>query len=619
MLSGLSLQKKLVLGFTSIITVLMLILTSAFYNYLSQATVNNEYALSQRTVERASSQIDELYKQMDMSALYIVKNEEIHSVLSSLYSSTSIPDYDMIRYQARARDQMKILSFSFPNIISTEIYNVKRAFYFRSGLVDDRKVVNQKLADLTWYESLVPADKQLALLPPHQDYWVSISRPVISVIRKLIFSPEEDLGLFQIDLPYWNLQNICNTNIVSGESFIAVFDKKGQLLYPYASDEAYGELVKFADPNKIFGLVTASPDTAGLYKDSSSSLIYASHLSKYTGWYVVLIERQVMLQKILATYRVFVTLAGVLILLTLFAAIFILVKRLTMPLKHLTSTIMNVGLDNLRLEIPHAGHDEIRLLNESFNAMFTNIKNSINQVYESKLRETNANLLALQAQINPHFMYNTISIISASSERAGNSDAALMCSRLSDMMRYIVAPANSMVALREEVAHAVNYLELIKGHYQDFKNPSISRLDYTIKIPDEMNHILVPKMVLQPIVENCINHGFKEVPPPWHIYIRGSIPEDGGWQINIEDNGSGFDPAVLEQIKLKLSEYRTNLNDGNLLQNLKIGGMGIMNTFARLLIHFGSSAYLDIVNTGQDGCKVSFGCGSGGEDVDSDD
>lgn len=607
MLSKLNLQKKLLLGLTFILVVLIAILSSAFYYYLSSDTINNEYITSQRITERTSSQIDELYKQMDMSALFIVKNEEIHSVLSGLHSNKEISEYAMINYRAKARDQLKILSFNFPNITGTVIFDVKRAFYFRSGLVDDQEEVNKKLGDISWYESLVPPGKQLQLLPPHQDFWVSISRPVISVVRKLIFSPNEDLGLFEIDIPYWNLQNICNTNTVSNESRIVIFDNKGSLLYPIESDDSYESLLKFINPAEVYNRIKGTIDATGQFKDSGNKVIYTSHKSNYTGWNVVLISKQTILQKALDTYSLFIVLAGIIILMAVFAAFFILVRSLTKPLKQLTATLESVSLDNMDLNIPNDGHDELKLLNESFNAMFSKLKDSINDVYESKLRETNSNLLALQAQMNPHFLYNTLSVISASSERFGNVDTAYMCNKLSDMMRYIVSPVNSTVTLRDEITHTLNYLDLMKSHYQDYRKNSDSHLNFKIEIPEEMGSIIVPKMTLQPIVENCINHGFENTLPPWYICIKGDFSDSAEWHISIEDNGSGIEGSVLEQITKETDEYYTNLKNGNFKQNLKIGGMGILNTFARLAINFKDSTIFEIENKKPSGCIITIG------------
>lgn len=607
MLSKLNLQKKLLLGLTVIIAVLISILSSAFYNYLSSATLNNEYNTSQRITERTSSQIDELFKQMDMSALFIVKNDVIHSVLSGLHSDKLISDYTMIKYRADARDQLKVLSFNFPNITGTVIFDSKRSFYFRSGLVDDQEEVKKRLSDVAWYENLVSPGKQLQLLPPHQDFWVSISRPVISVIRKLIFSSNEDLGLFEIDIPYWNLQNICSTNTVSNESRIVIFDNDGNLLYPIKSDDTYNSLLGFINPTEVYNRIKGTTDTAGQFKVSGNNVLYTSHKSNYTQWNVVLISKQTMLQKALDTYRVFIILTGIIILITVFAAFFILIRGLTKPLKQLTATLESVSLDNMDLKIPHEGHDELKLLNESFNSMFSKLKDSINEVYESKIRETNSNLLALQAQMNPHFLYNTLNIISVSSEKFGNMETASMCNKLSNMMRYIVSPVNSTVTLKDEMAHTLNYLDLMKNHYKDYRNNSDSHLQFEIDIPEKMNSITLPKMTLQPIVENCINHGFENTLPPWYIIIKGQILDNEEWFIRIEDSGSGFDANTLNQINAKINEYYINLKEGNFRQNLQIGGMGILNTYARLSINFKENTLFKIENKQAGGSIITLG------------
>lgn len=601
-----NLQQKLLLGLTAIITVLVIILASGFYNYLYHESLSKEYKTSQRITERTSSQTDELFKQMDMAALFIVKNSVIQDVLSNLHSNNNISQYDMIKYEAQARDQLKILTFYFPNITNALIFDAKKPFYFHSGLPDDKSVVTKRLKDISWYENLLP-EKQLRILPTHQDYWVSIERPVISVIRRLMSTKQEDLGLFEIDIPYWNLQNICDLNIVSEDNSLLVFDKNGTLVYPLQLRKTEQQLFEEIAPGAIFKLVSEKPSASGLLTATKIKSLYTSHKSNFTGLNIVMINKQTSLQKQLSIYIIFIVIAGLIVLAALFFAFFFFVKSLTKPLIELTATIENVSLDNMNLEISHKGHDELKMLNESFNAMFIKLKDSINQIYESKIRETNANLLALQAQINPHFLYNTLSVISASSEKFGNTHTASMCNKLSEMMRYIVGEGNSMVSLKDELNHTLNYLHLMESHYQDYINNSGSMLKYTIEIPAEMYEIKLPKMVLQPLVENSINHGFENTAPPWHIGIYGQYTDTDNWHITVQDNGCGFDTQVLDRIMSSIDEYSCNLSEGKLRQNLEIGGMGVLNTFGRININLRENALFFIENCENRGCIVTFG------------
>lgn len=602
----LNLQKKLLLGLTLILAVLVIILAYAFYNYLFSESINKELKTSQRITEKTSLQIDELFTQMDMGALFIVKNEVIQDVLSDLHTG-AINEYQMIKYRGQARDQLKVLSFYFPNMTNAVIFDAKVGFYFHSGLPDEEQVVKKRLSDLEWYNSLIVSKNKLQILPPHQDFWVSISRPVISVVRRLVTASNQDLGLLEIDLPYWNLESICNTNTVSEDSIILVFDDQGNLVHPFETSRVESNLFKLINYPDVYKKINLSPESYGEFTIKGSKILYTSHKSRITGLSTVLINKETALQKQMFTYTRLIVIAGVIILLAVFFAFFILVRSLTRPLKTLTATVEHVSLDNMNLQIPHGGQNELKMLNESFNAMFSKLRDSINQVYESKIRETNANLLALQAQINPHFLYNTLGVISASSERFGNFETASMCNKLSGMMRYIVSPVNDMVSLKEEVAHTLNFLKLMEHHYKDYNNDSISYLRYEIEIPEEMNLIPLPKMILQPIVENCINHGFENTLPPWYVRIKGQITDNTEWRISVEDNGSGFEPEILDNINTQINEYNLNLKEGNFRQNLHIGGMGILNSYARLAISFKEAAIFKIENIQPNGTRITFG------------
>ena len=167
------------------------------------------------------------------------------------------------------------------------------------------------------------------------------------------------------------------------------------------------------------------------------------------------------------------------------------------------------------------------------------------------------------------------------------------------MLRYTTTPSNKFVSLKEEINHAVNYLELVKVPYE-------GSLNYEVYIPDRLYMVDIPKLTLQPLVENSINHGLEKVLPPWNITICGKIT-DSFWEISIEDNGTGFDEAILDKIQKQSLDYKSNLTDGNFKANLAIGGMGILNIYARMAIQFGGKTIFRIENLSPKGCKVTFG------------
>ena len=349
----------------------------------------------------------------------------------------------------------------------------------------------------------------------------------------------------------------------------------------------------------IFEQTKSGTEGTGRIKGNRGYLLYSFQESEYTGWIVALSGKETVLAGQVRFYRNITIVFGVSILLIMLLAFFLLTRSMTKPLKQLITTVERVNLENLNLPVPEGEIDEFKMLDESFQTMFSNLKDSINKLYESKIKEADAHFLALQAQMNPHFLYNSLNAISAAGEQYGSETTTAMCNQLADMLRYTTTPSNKFVSLKEEINHAVNYLELMKVPYE-------GSLNYEVYIPDRLYMVDIPKLTLQPLVENSINHGLEKVLPPWNITICGKIT-DSFWEISIEDNGTGFDEAILDKIQKQSLDYKSNLTDGNFKANLAIGGMGILNIYARMAIQFGGKTIFRIENLSPKGCKVTFG------------
>lgn len=608
-----SFNTKLLIGLTFIIFVIFLVLFLLFYKYYSDTSFEHEYINLSYSAESVSSRTDELFNQMSMSGLYISKNDFVNELLTKILKE-NVSSYDMIKYSGQIRDQLKILTYSFPNATNVVLFNANHNFYFQSGLSDHDGEVAKRMNDLDWYNKLIPEKNNLRIIPPHQDFWVQIKRPVISIIRKIESSSDYDFGLLKFDLPYWNLENICTSNIGT-DTQVLIYDENQTLIYPYKEANDYLSVNQTLNPNELYPHLE---NTTGPIKINNCNYIYSKHHSDFTNWTTVLIRYPSTLIQSQNIFRIFFFTFSTIVLLIVIIAFSLFINRLTRPLNNLITHIKEVRIDQMSLNLPSNGNNDIQLLNDSFNIMFKNLKDSINEIYEGKIREINAHLLALQAQINPHFIFNTLNVISASAEKNCNPETAIICDQLSHMLRYISNSKTAFVSISDEIEHVTNYLNLMKTHYTDFNQPDSAHLTYHIKIPQELMSIKVPKMILQPLVENSINHGFRDTMPPWYIIITGNYFSEHNWSITIEDNGSGFQDNVLETLKAKIHNYDENLKKGHFRQNTEIGGMGIMTTYMRLKIHYKSALSFEFKNNNPNGAYIKLKIKDLGDDENYD-
>ena len=256
----------------------------------------------------------------------------------------------------------------------------------------------------------------------------------------------------------------------------------------------------------------------------------------------------------------------------------------TAPLREL------INCQNVRQEFCYEGNDEIALLTKSYNQMLRSSNEMLDREkqYSHQLEEKNdaieleqrlkrrAELQALQAQINPHFLYNTLDSIRWKAEAAGAEDISQMVRDLANFFRIGLSRGREIIPLEQEICHVRSYLDIQKMRYGD-------RLDYQIRIPEELKKLYTVKLLIQPLAENSIYHGIKESDRKGTILITaGEEPE--GFYLCVRDDGLGISQETLTILNADLKRGVT----------VSDGGYGIFNVNERIRLYFGCDYGLEL-------------------------
>lgn len=240
--------------------------------------------------------------------------------------------------------------------------------------------------------------------------------------------------------------------------------------------------------------------------------------------------------------------------------------------------------------------DELDMIAISIDEMSESLQYNINKNYVAEVKQKQAEINALQAQIKPHFLYNTLEVIRMSALSSKNKEVAQMIYNLASMFRYSTYNNGSLVSIGDEIKHSKMYLSLCSIRYKGM-------LDYSIHIDDKYLDYLVPKFIIQPILENAINHGLKK--GFYDNYIKITIKEiDEGIEINIKDNGNGISGEAISKIK-----------DGLEKNIQKPNSIGLMNINSRLKLKFGEQYGICINSRINEGTTVSIKIPVLGEEV----
>ncbi|MCI6667217.1 MAG: sensor histidine kinase, partial [Romboutsia timonensis] len=231
--------------------------------------------------------------------------------------------------------------------------------------------------------------------------------------------------------------------------------------------------------------------------------------------------------------------------------------------------------------------DELDMIAISIDEMSESLQYNINKNYIAEVKQKQAEINALQSQIKPHFLYNTLEVIRMSALSSKNKEVAQMIYNLASMFRYSTYNNGSLVSIRDEIKHSKMYLSLCSTRYKGM-------LDYSIHVDDKYLDYLVPKFTIQPILENAINHGLRK--GFYDNYIKVTIKEiDEGIEISIKDNGNGMSEEAISKIK---DELEKNIQKPN--------SIGLMNINNRLKLNFGEQYGIYINSRINEGTTVSI-------------
>ena len=255
------------------------------------------------------------------------------------------------------------------------------------------------------------------------------------------------------------------------------------------------------------------------------------------------------------------------------------------------------ALSELAETVTSPADRETHELEQVFNAMMLHLREAASA--EMALREgaLQARLSALQTQINPHFIYNTLNIISAKSMESGNFDVIEICNQFAQMLRYSTDTRSQTATMAEEIEFVRSYLMLAKARYEN-------NLEFTIDVPENLNVITVPKLTLQPLVENALTHGFNGQNELRRLAVTGRIQNDQ-LILTIRDNGTGFSDEMLQSLRARIQE----IEKGQTAIEASGGHIGLVNTCLRLHYYSHGQMHVSIHNENGAVITITMPCG----------
>lgn len=588
MIQNMNIRRKLIFYCYLITTPILLIISLVLFFRNYQKTLDSQVEIHSKSVQGLVESIDVLQNDMVNISTYLYINQDINGILTARNVTELNQDAQiwlneapmkMIQDMVGLKGYIKTIAIYPENGVNPYLKSIDASSYIREleQLRDTetyRKALEEK-GRVLW--RLVKKDSAETYLNSRTDKLV-LYREIYDLTKKI------PLGYMVIGASAETFVDLCEKSLQKGEGILVLSGDGQELIrcgelgeetvdYLTGSEFLSGDYRK-----KVYRLSNGNDTIYCLQKEKKSTIV--CKIIPKVGFLS-------MVGSVIATPLAL--LAG--FLLGLYPVLIVVSNIISKPLKRLCEAMVQFREGDFNQQIQVETRDEVGEVSEGFNRMVADIRDLIEKNYVMTLREQESELRALQAQINPHFLFNTLDCLYWRAEECGNEEIGEDIMALSKLFRLVLGQGTGVTTVGSERDMLETYLHIQKMRFE-------TRLNYRIEIEEKLLCEPIPKLILQPFVENAVVHGFEKSQGECLLIIRGKcIGLD--MQFEIEDTGDGMTKEQVENI--------WKVEDSKRYASQRIGRYAIKNVKERLELKYGKDGFLlQIVSEPGKGTKVTI-------------
>lgn len=573
-----------------LIIVTMCIMVTVFYMVFHSRAFNERGKYEEENLVNMEAYLNSYLEEVDSIAKNVNYNYYLQDYLETVIKEED--DYvdggigkNMRSYEMSSQAFSDTL-LSRADISSIMIFGKKKMLLNRSMYTYQRVALDYSKLD--WYAKAVAKPQDAIITGPNRHSFFDTDDEMISLSREVqSYENGTFRGVILINLNMNKITEICNSFQEKQENFICIINDKGELVYEQQNGKERFAFDEKENRQKLNTALERMKESCFRLNYRGEKYLVTRTDMKTTGWTLV---SMVPYKSVMAETM---AISGVMILaviITLIVTLLLLNRILTgvvKPLKKLEKYMVQVNPDNMDQRMEILTDDEIGHLSMKFNQMMDRIRNLKEQVIEEQEDKRKYELQALQAQINPHFLYNTLDSIIWMAE-TNDSNIVAMTEALAKLFRISLNKGNEEISLERELEHVKNYLIIQSMRYAD-------KFTYEISVDPGVERCRTIKLILQPIVENCIYHGIKKKRGTGKITIRAYRREQN-LIIEVSDDGCGMPKEICRKI----------LSDEIESENISGSGIGVKNVNERIQLRFGKKYGLSYSSEEGVGTTVTY-------------
>ena len=553
---------------TIVTTVVMgLLLYNRFKMAINQTAVSNAESMVEGAVDKMDGNLADIRQisnavNYNIIQEYDISSQEFSRQFSLLYETNADKIHSMALYD------------NLGNLVTAEPVAVQK---------DDVDV-----SDQSWYKNASEDIENMHYSTPHiQDLFVDGSSKyywVISLSRSvdINYGDIPGNGVLLIDMKYSVIEEtLQRINSTSSDAYYYLCNRDGDIIYhPRRSEIDRGFFVE--NSSKAAGYEDGTYEISdGNRKES----VVVSSIA-YTGWKLVGVIPESVQTTNINQYRYYIITTIIILLMMLLWVNRLITKKISKPILKLNESVKSYETGGTQ-EIYIGGSSEIRHLGYSVKKSYEQIEVLMQEIIRQQNERRKSEMDALQSQINPHFLYNTLESITWMVEAGRNTDAVFMISELAKLLRISLSKGRTVIKIADEIQHSRSYMNIQKVRYKE-------RFETEFIIDEEINDYCTVKLIVQPILENAIYYGVGNMDEDdgGKITVRGEKKGDDIY-ITVEDNGMGMSEEVAQNI---------------LVDNNKVhkhgSGVGVINVHSRIKLMFGDEYGLEVYSEPDEGTRI---------------
>jgi two-component system, sensor histidine kinase YesM len=506
----------------------------------------------------------------------------LESMMEVSNSLDNLINYNSELSKDKLVEQMNVILSTRKDIVTLAVFSEQGQQVV--GVPISKIKANAKLPKQDWFTSPLDEPANLFFSSPHvQNIYESKHNWVVSLSREITFNDKGKNvhGVLLVDMNFSSIEQLCQKVALGNKGYIYLIDSNGNIVY-HPQQLLINTGLKTENINEIMKHVF------GKYFDkvNGETRLITIQTINYTRWRIIgvaYMDEITAAKKEIASFAIWVLALTILTVISISAFIS---AKISQPIKRLEKSMKLVEQGRFDITIDIKGEMEVAQLSKTFNLMVSKIRYLMEQIVHEQESKRKSELDALQAQINPHFLYNTLDSIVWMAEKGKSPDVITMVTALARLFRISISRGKSIISVQEELEHARNYLIIQKIRYK-------SKFNYEIEVEEQALQFKTIKLILQPIIENAIYHGIEHMVDEGLIKIFVKIAE-GKLLYQVSDNGLG----------MSLSKLKNILTIG--INSKEGSGVGVKNVHERIQLTYGKEFGLQILSEQEVGTVVNI-------------